>query len=255
MEKMRILLLESDKEQSELFITWLKEENYEVKALLTPDEAANVVSKDTFDLLIMDIDAPEITDKCFNLCQTLKKDPHTQEMPITILTYKKDAEKITGAIEVGADSFVLKPFETDSFLERIKAIFKEIELKKQGRKVLDLNYINYLIALTGDLGRESFFRLSPVIFNKLIIERINTILGEPIITQIIKRCNELIGKDYVFMSEIKFCNNQIFMDGVEKASKDTTVKKLTTAFRDYIYAFLQLVRTLTSDILMERGKL
>jgi len=85
------------------------------------------------------------------------------------------------------------------------------------------------------------------------LEKINTILGRPVIDQIIKRCNQVIGEDYAFMREVKFSNDQITMVSVEKASKEVTVKKLATAFRDYIYAFLQLVQALTSDILMERG--
>lgn len=249
----KILLLESNKEQGELFASWLREKNYEVEVMFTPEEAGGAVSKDGFDLFIMDIDAPEIVDKCLNLCRALKEDPRTQEIPVSILTYKKDAEKIAGAIESGADNFMLKPFETESFLERITIIFREIELKKQGKKVLDLNYINYLMGLTGELERGSFFRLAEVIFNKLIIEKINTILGGPVIAQIIKRCNEMVGEDYAFMKEVKFSGALIAMDGADKASGKAPAKKLVIAFRDYIYAFLQLVRTLTSDILMERG--
>ena len=75
--------------------------------------------------------------------------------------------------------------------------------------VLDLNYINYLIALAGESEREDFFVLAPVIFNKLILEKINTILGEPILEQIIKRINELIGEDYEFMKSVEFSGNRL----------------------------------------------
>ncbi|MBU1147144.1 MAG: hypothetical protein KKD11_02230, partial [Candidatus Omnitrophica bacterium] len=64
---------------------------------------------------------------------------------------------------------------------------------------------------------------------------------------------ELIGEDYAFMREVKFSNTQILMTGVDRVSKNIPVAKLSMAFRDYIYAFLQLVQSLTSDILMERG--
>lgn len=86
-----------------------------------------------------------------------------------------------------------------------------------------------------------------------MIEKIGTILGELIIAQIIKCCNELIGENYAFMKEFKFSGAQLLMNDVDKVSKNIPVAKLTAAFRDYVYAFLQLVRTLTSDILMERG--
>lgn len=214
---------------------------------------SEVVSKEAFNLLIIDIDAPEMTEEYLRLCETLKKNPRLSDIPITVLTYKKDAQKIAGAIEAGADNFVLKPFETNSFLKRIETICKEIELKKQGKKTLDLNYINYLIELTGESSREDFFFLTPVIFNKLIMDKVKPILGEPVIIMMMKRLQELIGEDYQFMKPAGFQNYRLIMDGVDKVSKGISLKKLTSAFRDYTYAFLQLVKTLTSDILMEHG--
>lgn len=130
----KILLLEPDKEQAELFSNWLKEEGYEVTALLVLDEAINIVSQDGFGLFIIDIDNPQIAHKYFTLCQAIKQDPRTQDLPVAVLTYRKDIKKIISAIEAKADSFVLKPFETDAFLKRIKTIFKQVELKKKGRK-------------------------------------------------------------------------------------------------------------------------
>lgn len=249
----KILLLEPDKEQAELFTAWLKGEGYDVNSLDSLQEVQASVSEDRFDILLMDIDEPEITEPSLKLVQTLKADPRFADLPIVTLAYGKDVKKIAYTIEAGADNFVLKPFEVDSFLRCLEAIFKEIELKKQGKKVLDLNYINYLIALAGEAEREDFFVLAPIIFNKLIIEKINTILGSPIITQMIKRVNEIIGADYEFMKSAEFSGNRLSLDGVDKASRDIPGGKLTTAFRDYVYGFLQLVNTLTSDILMERG--
>jgi len=252
--KKRILLFEPDKEVENQFVQWLKEEDYGAKSVDNPDQILTLFSTEKFDILIMDIDSPETTEALLRLCRTLKKDRRFLNLPTAVLTYKKDINKIASALQAGADSFLLKPFETGEFSERMKTIFKEIEFKERGKKVLDLNYINYLIALTGKTKRESFFMLAPVIFNKLILEKINTILGEPIITQIIKRANELIGEDYEFMRAVRFSEGQILMDDVDKASQEAPVKKLTTAFRDYVYAFLHLIQTLTSDILMERGK-
>lgn len=249
----KILLLEPDKEQAELFIAWLKGESYGVSLIDKPGGAQGVLANEEFDILLMDIDEPEITEPSLKLVQTLKADKRFAGLPIIVLAYKKDTKKIITAIEAGVDSFVLKPFETDPFLKRIEVILKEFELKSKGNKVLDLNYVNYLIALAGEMEREDFFLLAQVIFNTLILGKINTILGEPIIAQIVKRCDELIGEDYVFMREVKLLNGQLLMDGVDNASRGIPDAKLTNAFRDYVYAFLQLVHTLTSDILMERG--
>lgn len=249
----KILLFEPDKEQSEVFSAWLKGEDYEIELTDNLKQVLPFLSGEKYDILIMDIDFPEIAESSLNLCQILKKDQYFSEFPITVLTYKKNSKIIADSIEAGVDNFMLKPFETDSFLSRLDTIFKQIELKSKGKKVIDLNYINYLIKLISETTREDFFILPSVIFNKLIIDKVKGILGEPIIVIISKRLSDLMGADYGFLNEIRFSNGKIFLDKVDEVSKEVPVEKLTIAFRDYIYGFLQLIETLTSNILMERG--
>ena len=248
----KILFLGQDKEQNEVFSGWLKGEDYEVESTDNLKQVLPFLSGEKFDILIMDIDFPEAIESLLNLCRILKKDPYFSELPITVLTYRKNFKLIADSIEAGVDNFILKPFETDSFLSRIDTIFRQIELKSKGKKVLDIDYINYLIKLTSETTREDFFILSPVIFNKLIIDKVKDILGEPIIVIITKRLGDLIGKDYGFVKNVRFSNGKIFFDKVDKVSKDVPVEKLIIVFRDYIFGFLQLIETLTSDILMER---
>lgn len=253
MAKERLLLVGLPKEQAGLFSDWLKREDYQVRVANNPGEAYLLLPEEQFSLIIIDIDSPQDTEISWQLCRTLKTDKRFSDLPICSLTYKKNVTKIVTAIEAGVDRFILKPFEVKSFLERLKMVLQEIEFKKKGKKSLDLTYIYYLINIIGELDRQDFFLLSPVIINKLILGKINTILGEPIIVQIIKRVNELIGEDYAFMKEVRLSEGRIRMDGVDKASKDAKVEKIILAFRDYIYAFLHLVKTLTSDILVERN--
>jgi len=248
----KILLIEPDKELNELFSNWLKEEDYEVKSIDNLQEVHSSISKEKFDILLIDIDYPEITESSLELCQKLKKNARFSDLPVTILTYKKDVKRIASAIEAGVDNLVLKPFETDTFLKRIKTIFKEIELKKQGKKVLDLNYINFLIKLLDEGSREDFFLLSPVIFNRLVMDKIGDILGEPVIMVMMRRIREFIQDNYAFMKQARLQNKKLLMDGVYRASKKVSRKILVFGFQNFIYIFLGLVRVLTSDILIER---
>lgn len=247
----KILLVEPEKEQSELFSSWLKEEGYKTKLIDNFQEVHSSISKEKFDILLMDIDYPEIRESSLELCQKLKKNARFSDLPVTILTYKKDVKRIASAIEAGVDNLVLKPFETDSFLKRIKTIFKEIELKKQGKKVLDLNYINFLIKLLDEGSREDFFLLSPVIFNRLVMDKIGNILGESVIMVMMRRIQELTEDNYAFMRQARLQNKELLMDDVYRVSKKVSVKILAAGFQNFIYTFLSLVRVLTSDILME----
>jgi len=249
----KIVFLGPDKEQNEVFSGWLKGEGYEVESADNSKQILPFLSGEKFDILIIDIDFPEAIESLLNLCQILKKDQYFSEFPITVITYKKNIKIIADSIEAGVDNFILKPFETDSFLSRLDTIFRQIELKSKGKKVLDLKYINYLIKLNSETTREDFFILSSVIFNKLIIDKIKGVIGEPVIEMIMKRLGELIGGDYEFVKEVRFSDGKMLMDKVDKVSKDVPVEKLIIVFRDYIYGFLQIIQTLTSDILMEGG--
>jgi len=230
MDRKNILLFEPDKEVEKLFNSWLKEKKYKSKSAESIEQILTLLFEVKFDILIIDIDFSENTESLLNLCQILKKDQRFLEFPIMVLTYRKNTKIIANSIEAGIDNFVFKPFEANIFLNRINAILKGIELNSKGKKVLDLNYINYLI--------------------KLIIDKIKDILGEPIIVIIIKRLKELIGADYGFVKEVRFSNGKLLIDKVDKISKDVPVEKLTIAFRDFVYGFLQIVQTMTSDIIL-----
>lgn len=70
-----------------------------------------------------------------------------------------------------------------------------------------------------------------------------------------KRVHELTGEDYAFMRAVKFKDSQVDMSGADKASGNVPGEKLALGFRNYVSSFLHLVEMLTSDVLMERGKL
>jgi len=248
----KILFFGPDKDQNEAFSEWLKGENYPIKSTDNFEQIVPFLSEEKYDILILDIDSPEIREHLLDLCRIIKKDPRFSKLPISVITYKKNTRIITSSIEAGVDNFMFKPFETDSFLSRLETMFKQIELKSKGKKVLDLNQINYLINLTGEATREDFFLLSSVIFNKLIIDKVAGIIGEPIILIMVKRLVNIVGEDYRFVKEVRFKNGKIFLDKVDQASPEVPVEKLVMAFRDYLHGFLQLVLSLTSNILMDR---
>lgn len=248
----KILLMEPDREQAELFGAWLKEESYGVSYAVNPGEIQPFLTKEKFDILLLDIDEPRFFDNSLKLAKTLKVEARFKYLPIAVLVYASDAAKIIATIEAGVDLLMFKPFETESFSTRLEELFKEIALRAKGKKVLDLNYINCLIDLTGKLKHEGFSKLAPVIFNKTIIENISNVLDDAVIAQIIKRVNETIGKECGFMSKTGFSDGKIFFSNTDETFQKIPIAKLTVYFRNYIYAFIHLVRTLTSDVLVEK---
>lgn len=76
------------------------------------------------DLIILDMQLPDIDG--FEVCRRLKADKQCKDIPIIMLTgkFKKTSDKVDG-LEGGADDYVLKPFEIDELLARIRAVLRE----------------------------------------------------------------------------------------------------------------------------------
>lgn len=250
MVKEKILILESDKGMGEAFSNWLKKEDYNVEVANNIDDANHMLSHSIFDIFLVDLDSLEVLESLWGLCQSLKQED-VSDIPICILTYKNDAVRIASAIEAEVDRFIVKPFDTAGFLRSLQSVLKEIEHKKKGQKSLDVVYINYLIQLSGGLNRRDFFLVMPVIFNKLIMDKIKTIIGESIVAMLANRLQEVIGRDYEFMSAIRFYGTNIVIDDVNKFSQDIAVEQISEAFNKYVSSFLRMLQGLTSDILMD----
>lgn len=150
MPKAKILLVEPDKDLCMPFTTWLKSGGYEARLAYTPEEAYSLLSKDRFDMLMVDIDSSDTTGDLIGFCRTVKKDERLSGLPITTLVHRNNGKRIAEALKGGADRFIPKPFNTKYFIECMKEIFREIESEKAGRKGLDLNYLGFL---TEKIGR------------------------------------------------------------------------------------------------------
>ena len=259
----KIAIIERNRQQGQLLVDYLKTKNIEVRLLDKIDslqETQKLLGRERFDLLLLDI-APQEglstgeiqkidAEFCLSLTRTLKNNPNFQDIVIVFITSKIAIPEITRVIEAGADNIIIQEPQAGAISESIGTFFNKITFRE--RNVLDLNLINFLLQISSQASREDFFILAPVIFNHLLLDKFRPIIGATVVDSIMQRLESLVSPQYSFMSKIKFQEGRIFMEEVEKASKEVSVQHLSFAFRDYIYAFIHLVRTLTSDILIER---
>lgn len=111
-----ILVVEDDKNISDLLEIYLKNEGYDVITTCSTEETMESCIKKKFDLAIIDVMLPGKDG--FYLCSELRKH---HNFPIIMLTAKSDeSSKITG-LTMGADDYITKPFLPLEVMARVKA--------------------------------------------------------------------------------------------------------------------------------------
>ena len=112
----KILVCDDDKDIVEAIDIYLTQEGYEVLKAYDGDEAIKVLKRNEVDLLIMDVMMPRLD----GIRATLKI-RENMSLPIIILSAKsEDADKILG-LNIGADDYIIKPFNPLELVARVKS--------------------------------------------------------------------------------------------------------------------------------------
>ena len=130
---MKILYLEDDANLSETVEEFLIDEGFDVLSVYDGDEAIEAVFKQSFDLLILDVNVPSING--FELLKSLR-DANIQT-PAIFTTSLSGIDDLSKGFNSGADDYMKKPFLLKELLFRIKALLKR-EYKTQA-SLIDIN--------------------------------------------------------------------------------------------------------------------
>lgn len=127
--KASILLVEDEENLQEALKLNLELEGYEISTANTGMEALRAVSKEYFDLIILDIMLPEMDG--ITVCENIRI--QNNDVPILFLSAKNSsADRILG-LKKGGDDYITKPFELEELLLRIgKLISKSRKIHNQG---------------------------------------------------------------------------------------------------------------------------
>ncbi|MBF0503999.1 MAG: response regulator transcription factor [Candidatus Omnitrophica bacterium] len=124
MARKKILVVEDDRNISNLIAYNLKSEHYDIDCLYDGGQVVEFVRKCKPDLIILDLMLPEVDG--LEICQTLKNDPATKTIPIIMLTAKGEEMDMVVGFQMGADDYISKPFSPKVLVARIKAIFRRM---------------------------------------------------------------------------------------------------------------------------------
>lgn len=138
----KILVVDDDKNICELLRLYLVKEGYSVTMAHDGQEALTAFDKLHPDLVLLDVMMPVMDG--WEACRKIRAKDNT---PIIMLTAKGEVfDKVLG-LELGADDYVVKPFETKEVIARINAVLRRIG-KKESSQVKEVHYENLSINLT-----------------------------------------------------------------------------------------------------------
>jgi two-component system, OmpR family, response regulator len=117
---MRILLVEDDEELSRFLLRVLREEGLDVVPSDCAREALTLLKQQTFQLVVLDRMLPDLDGLA--VCTEIRR--QSRELPILMLTARGELEDRVSGLDSGADDYVVKPFEVEELLARIRALLR-----------------------------------------------------------------------------------------------------------------------------------
>lgn len=120
----KVLVVEDDNHIAELICLYLKKEGYDTREVHSGRMAVAEFSRYSPDLVMLDLMLPEMDG--YQVCREIRK---TSAVPIIMLTAKGETfDKVLG-LELGADDYIVKPFEPKEMLARVKAVLRRYDVK------------------------------------------------------------------------------------------------------------------------------
>lgn len=113
------ILIVEDSPEFQTLLTVALSDQYDVACVSDGRKAFEILQRRPVSLLILDIQL-EGSLHGLDLCHLLRKSEETKHIPILVLTSKKDIQTLLTAFELGADDFMVKPFEPRELKARIK---------------------------------------------------------------------------------------------------------------------------------------
>jgi DNA-binding response OmpR family regulator len=115
----RVLVVEDDAEIADVLRRSLRQEGYEVKTSADGVDALDVASGFVPDLVVLDLGLPRLDG--VEVCRRLRADG---DVPILMLTARAETEDRVSGLDSGADDYLVKPFERQELLARIRALLR-----------------------------------------------------------------------------------------------------------------------------------
>ena len=143
MENKKILIVDDDENICELLRLYLQKDGFDTVVANNGSQAITLAQVEKPDLVLLDIMMPVLDG--WQVCREIRK---TSDVPIIMLTAKSETfDKVLG-LELGADDYVTKPFESKEVVARIKAVLRRTGENAKSEKTKVVYFDKLVINIT-----------------------------------------------------------------------------------------------------------
>jgi len=131
----KLLVVDDDPDFLRFISTILAQQGFNVATISDPQKALNLIDEIRPELLLIDVDMPGMSG--YQLCQLLRNDERTREMPIIFLTAHNTEQHRIEAFRAGADDFINKPIVTEELIARVDVRLARARLAREKQEILE----------------------------------------------------------------------------------------------------------------------
>ena len=126
----RILIIEDEKNLSRFVELELQHEGYETKVYSDGRSGLQTAIDESWDAILLDLMLPEM-----NGLEVVRRLRQVKQTPVIIMTARDSVMDRVVGLDQGADDYVVKPFEIEEILARLRALFRRLQMEEQSRNV------------------------------------------------------------------------------------------------------------------------
>lgn len=136
-----LLIVDDNPHNIQILATMLSQQNYSLSFAQNGQMALKLIAQQDFDLILLDIQMPDING--FEVCERLKANPQTADIPVIFITATVGSEHIIRGFKLGAVDYINKPLEQFEIQARVRTHLElkrtRDQLQKQNQELSQLN--------------------------------------------------------------------------------------------------------------------
>jgi signal transduction histidine kinase len=152
--KVKILVVDDEIMNQEILTSMLTEQGYQIHHAISGYMALKIVKKTPPDLILLDIIMPNM--KGFEVCEHLKADEQTRDIPIIFISGLEDIDNKMRAFAAGGVDYVTKPFQVQEVLNRVEThlVLREMHKQLEEKNIQMEQYSEHLEEMVNERTQE-----------------------------------------------------------------------------------------------------